>query len=114
MISASFIFYKKQYDDDFYSLDALIAEIAKQTTGYLGEDTWENTSTGQYCNVYYWQNMDGLNQLMQHPKHLEAKSKQANWLTGYQIYVAEILRAYGNNSFKHPSQMLAMGRHEAC
>lgn len=103
MYSATFIFDKKQFDDTFYELDNAIAEIAKQTEGYLGEESWENTETGRICNVYYWQDLKSLQVLMNHPKHLEAKSKQANWLNSYQIIIAEVIRAYGDGSIAHPT-----------
>jgi heme-degrading monooxygenase HmoA len=103
MYSATFIFDKKQYDDAFYALDKAIAEVAKQTEGYLGEESWENTETGRVCNVYYWRDLQSLQALMNHPKHLEAKAKQANWLNGYQIVIAEVIRAYGDGSIVHPA-----------
>ncbi len=103
MYTATFIFDKKQFDDAFYTLDAIIAEIAKQTVGYIGEEAWENPATGRVCNVYYWQTMEGLHALMQHPKHLEAKYKQANWLAGYQVFIAQVQRAYGDGSIAHPT-----------
>ena len=103
MYTATFIFDKKQFDDAFYRLDAIIAEIAKQTEGYIGEEAWENSETGRVCNVYYWQTMEGLQALMQHPKHQEAKAKQANWLAGYQVYIAQVQRAYGDGSIAHPT-----------
>jgi hypothetical protein len=40
---------------------------------------------------------------MRHPKHLEAKAKQANWLNGYQIIIAEVIRAYGDGAIAHPT-----------
>ncbi len=107
MYTATFIFDKKQFDDEFYALDASIAAIAKQTTGYIGEEAWENPQTGRVCNVYYWHSMQGLQELMQHPKHLEAKAKQSNWLDGYQVYIAEVIRAYGDGLIAHPSTQLA-------
>lgn len=76
MYSATFIFDKRQFDAEFYALDEVIAEIAKKTLGYIGEESWENPNTGRLCNVYYWQSMDGLQELMHHPKHLEAKASQ--------------------------------------
>ena len=106
MISATFIFDKKQFDEEFYLLDQEIAEIAKNSTGYLGEESWESAETGRIANVYYWQSMEALQALMQHPKHIEAKAKQAKWLSGYQIVIAEVLRAYGDNTFAHPAQLL--------
>ena len=52
MYSATFIFDKKQYDDAFYALDAAIAEAAKQTDGYVGEESWQNAETGRV--QYVW------------------------------------------------------------
>lgn len=103
MYSATFIFDKKQYDDAFYALDNAIAAAAKEAAGYLGEESWENVETGRVCNVYYWQDLKSLQTLMNNPKHLEAKSKQANWLSGYQIVIAEVIRAYGDGSIAHPT-----------
>lgn len=103
MYSATFIFDKKQYDDEFYALDQIIAQAAKETDGYLGEESWENSETGRVCNVYYWSDLACLQALMNHPKHLEAKAQQANWLNGYQIVIAEVIRAYGDGSIAHPA-----------
>ena len=55
------------------------------------------------CNVYYWQDLKSLQALMQHPKHFEAKTQQANWLNGYQVVIAEVIRAYGDGSIAHPA-----------
>ena len=103
MYSATFIFDKKQFDEEFYRLDQAIAEIAKQTSGYLGEEAWEHPETGRVSNVYYWQTMDGLHELMKHPKHLEAKTAQSNWLKGYQVIISQVLRAYGDGAISHPT-----------
>jgi heme-degrading monooxygenase HmoA len=103
MYAATFIFDKKQYDDEFYKLDAVIAQAAKQTDGYLGEESWQNADTGRVCNVYYWRDLQSLQNLMSHPKHLEAKALQANWLSGYQIVVSEVIRAYGDGCIAHPT-----------
>jgi heme-degrading monooxygenase HmoA len=103
MYSATFIFDKKQYDDEFYRLDESIAAVAKQTTGYIGEEAWENPETGRVSNVYYWESMEGLQELMRHPKHIEAKEKQSNWLDGYQVIISQVVRAYGDGAFAHPT-----------
>jgi heme-degrading monooxygenase HmoA len=97
LFSSTFIFAKKQYDEAFYKLDAIIAEVAKNTPGYLGEESWENTTTGLVSNVYYWESLEALQQLMQHPSHLEAKQKQANWLNGYRVEIAQIIQSYGDS-----------------
>ena len=52
MYSATFIFAKGDWDDEFNRLDESIAQIAKSTPGYSGEESWENTKTGLVSNVY--------------------------------------------------------------
>ena len=80
MYSSTFIFAKKQYDDNFHRLDQEIAAVAKSIPGYVGEETWENADTGLISNVYYWTSLEALQQLVQHPRHLEAKAGQGQWL----------------------------------
>ena len=95
MFSSTFIFGKKQFDEEFFELDEIIAEIAKSIPGYLGEETWENPKTGLISNIYYWETLEALNQLIKHPKHQEAKSKQAQWLDGYRVVISEVKQEYG-------------------
>ena len=109
MYSATFIFDKKQYDEEFYKLDNAIADIAKNSTGYLGEEAWENPETGRISNVYYWENMDGLQELMKSPKHLEAKAAQSKWLNGYQVIISQVVRAYSDGAFLHPASSFKNG-----
>lgn len=97
MFSSTYIFSKRQFDDEFHRLDEAIAQAARDTPGYLGEEAWENSSTGLISTVYYWESLEALQLLMKHPKHLEAKSKQANWLAGYQVVIAEVIRIYGDD-----------------
>jgi heme-degrading monooxygenase HmoA len=102
MYSSTFIFAKKQFDDEFHRLDQAIADVAKSIPGYLGEEAWENSSTGLVSNVYYWESLESLQALMQHPKHLEAKAAESKWLDGYQIVISQILRTYGDAKLCHP------------
>lgn len=101
MFSSTFIFAKGSFDDAFHRLDQEIAEMAKSIPGYLGEETWDNLRTGLTSNVYYWDSMEALQQLVSHPRHLEAKSKQANWLAGYQVVISQVLRTYGDKKLDH-------------
>lgn len=103
MYSSTFIFVKGQYDEEFYRLDEAIAEAAKQIPGYLGEESWTNQATGLISNVYYWESLEALQALMNHPKHIEAKRLQSKWLNGYQIIVSEVIRAYGDGKLSHPA-----------
>ena len=93
--SSTFIFAKKQFDDEFHRLDQAIAAAARALPGYLGEEAWENPATGLVSNVYYWSSLDDLRQLMSHPSHLKAKAAQANWLAGYRVVIAQVMRTYG-------------------
>jgi heme-degrading monooxygenase HmoA len=100
MYSSTFIFAKADWDEEFHQLDAEIAQAAKSTPGYLGEETWENTATGLISNVYYWESLEALQALMHHPTHLQAKSRQAQWLAGYQVVISQVLRTYGDSRLK--------------
>ena len=93
--SSTFIFAKRQYDDDFHRLDQAIAAAAKNLPGYLGEESWDNAATGLVSNVYYWSSLEALQALMSHPTHLQAKAAQANWLAGYRVVIAKVMHAYG-------------------
>ena len=101
MYTATFIFAKGTFDDAFHRLDQEIAEMAKSIPGYLGEESWENATTGLVSNVYYWESLEALQQLMSHPKHLEAKARQGDWLAGYQVVISEVLRMYGDSKLGH-------------
>lgn len=106
MYSATFIFKTRHFDDAFQQLDQAIAQAAREIAGYLGEEAWENPATGQVANVYYWDTLESLQQLMQHPQHLQAKAAQAQWLDGYQVVIAEVLRAWGDGAIVHPTSVL--------
>jgi heme-degrading monooxygenase HmoA len=97
MYSSTFTFSPGQFDEAFHRLDAEISAFAKSIPGYLGEETWENTTTGLVSNVYYWETLEALQQLTQHPTHMLAKSRQSNWLDGYQIVISQVLRIYGDS-----------------
>lgn len=101
MYSSTFIFAKKQFDDVFHRLDQEIAAMAKAIPGYLGEETWENGEAGLVSNVYYWESLEALQQLVKHPRHLEAKAAQDKWLDGYQVIISQVLRRYGDSKLNH-------------
>ena len=96
MYSSTFIFAKRQFDDEFHRLDEQIAAAARATPGYLGEEAWENPSNGLVSNVYYWESLEALQVLTKDPRHLATKSKQANWLDGYQVVISQVLKTYGD------------------
>lgn len=96
MYTSTFTFAPGTYDTEFHRLDVLIAEAAKEIPGYLGEESWENAATGLVSNVYYWDSLGALQQLMRHPRHLEAKAAQSRWLKGYQVVISQVLKTYGD------------------
>jgi heme-degrading monooxygenase HmoA len=97
MYTSTFTFATKQFDDAFHRLDQEIAAMARAIPGYLGEETWENPATGLVSNVYYWESLEALQQLVQHPRHQDAKRAQGNWLAGYQVVISQVLRMYGDD-----------------
>ena len=102
MYSSTFTFAKGEFDADFHALDDAIAQAARAIPGYLGEEAWENAATGLVSNVYYWETLEALEQLMNLPRHREAKQTQSRWLDGYHVVVAEVIGSHGNNKIPHP------------
>lgn len=102
MYSATFTFAQGEYDDQFHQLDQAIAQVAHSIPGYLGEEAWENPSAGLVSNVYYWDTLEALQQLMDHPDHLEAKRKHMKWINGYHVVIAQVLRSHGDGGIAHP------------
>lgn len=107
MYSATFIFDTRQFDDEFHRLDALIAAAAKETSGYLGEEAWEDPKSGRVANVYYWESEAGLKELIDHPSHRQAKSRYSEWIGGYQVVISEVIRSYGDRKIAHPSSAVS-------
>jgi heme-degrading monooxygenase HmoA len=100
MFSSTFTFVPGQFDETFHRFDKEIAAFAKSIPGYLGDETWENQTNGLVSNVYYWETLEALQQLTEHPTHLLAKSSQGKWLDGYQIVISQVLRVYGDSRLK--------------
>ena len=100
--TSTFTFAKGQFDDEFHVLDKAIAEVARSVPGYLGEESWENPTAGLLCNVYYWETMDALHELMKHPTHIDAKQRQSHWLDGYHVVIAQVVGSYGDGGISHP------------
>jgi heme-degrading monooxygenase HmoA len=73
MYSSTFTFAKRAFDDEFHALDSVIAQVARSNPGYLGEESWANATDGLISNVYYWETMESLQALMNHPAHIAAK-----------------------------------------
>lgn len=102
MYTSTFTFAKGEFNDEFHALDHAIAHMARSIPGYLGEESWESPSTGLVSNVYYWETMDALQSLIQHPAHIAAKQRQAHWLDGYQVVIARVVGCYGDGGIAHP------------
>jgi len=69
-------------------------------------DTWAKKlgrihQMGLFPTVYYWETLEALLALTQHPKHLAAKAAQGNWLDGYQVIISEIIKSYGDSKLIH-------------
>lgn len=100
MYSVSFMFEPSEYDEDFYQLDALIADVAQSLSGFVGKETWHGDA-GRVNSVYYWANLDDVKIFARHPKHIEAKRQYARWYKGFYIVISEIVKSYGDGNFAH-------------
>lgn len=105
--TSTFTFAWGEVGEEFHALDQRIADAAKSIPGYLGEEAWENTS-GLVSNVYYWDSMQALQALMAHPAHIEAKRRQAEWLKGYHVVIAQVQGSYGDGGITHPLAQVRM------
>ncbi len=43
-----------------------------------------------------------LDALIAHPKHIEAKQRYSEWLSGYQVVISQVMRTYGDKTLQHP------------
>lgn len=102
MYMSTFTFATGEFDDEFHALDHAVSEVARSISGYLGEESWENHATGLVSNVYYWTTMEALQELMAHPAHIAAKQRQARWLKGYQVVIAQVVLCHGDGGIPHP------------
>jgi heme-degrading monooxygenase HmoA len=104
MYSASFIWEPGEYDADFHRLNGLIDEVARALPGFLGSESWQSADGTRRNAVYYWTDLESLQEFSSHPTHLEAKRQYDRWYRGYHIVVAQVIRAYGDGAFPHITQ----------
>ena len=101
MYASTFVFASHQLDDAFHALYAQITEVAQGLEGFRGAESWESPQTGLVSKVFYWDTLDALQQLMVHPTHLRAKAAHEQWLSGYQVVIAKVMRVYGDTRLDH-------------
>lgn len=106
MVSATFIFKKGTYDDEFFRLDESIERANQANPEYLGKDSWENPSKGLTCVVYYYQSMKGVTDLKNIRDHKTAKANYQRWYDGYHVVLSEITGSYGDGTIEHPTPAL--------
>lgn len=56
----------------------------------------------QWVNVHDGESKDALQVLIRHPARISAKERLAQWLNGYQVVLAEVVRVYGDGGIAHP------------
>ncbi|EEC7408106.1 hypothetical protein D4L89_RS22825 [Escherichia coli] len=97
----SFIFKKKEYDEEFYQLDALIEKHTQSIDGYIGMETYTDAASDKIINTYYWKNREAMDLMINNFQHRQAKEKSHKWLSGYQTIIAEIKGCH-NVNIQHP------------
>jgi heme-degrading monooxygenase HmoA len=101
MYSVAFMWEPGTYDTEFETLDAIIESIAVSIPGYKGVDLWRSDDGKRRNTTYYWDNLESLKILSNHPTHLEAKRRYAQWYNGYHVVISQVIRSYGDQSFPH-------------
>lgn len=99
VIISSFIFTPGNYDQEFYELDAAIADIAKQIPGFLDSTSWVSKDGKHQNSTYYWESMEALMVFVKDPKHQQAKQQYARWYQGYKVEISEKLSTYGDGNY---------------
>ncbi|MFK4759828.1 antibiotic biosynthesis monooxygenase family protein [Microbacterium sp. ZW T5_45] len=97
MYTSTFIFRSTGYDDEFHTRNDEIAERARAIPGFLGEEEWGNDRTGLHSEVYYWESLDALHQLIGMDAHRDAKGRRERWIDSYRVVIAEVLSTYGDD-----------------
>ena len=101
MISAAFIFQDKNLNEEFFELDALIEQAARDNPGFVGKENWLSHDGSRRNSTYYWTDKTALSEFSRHPKHLEAKHRYKEWYKGFHVVISEVTKSYGDNHFKH-------------
>lgn len=102
MYLSSFIFEKREYDDEFYALDGEIEKLARAQPGFIGMESFTDAATGRLLNNYYWQDQASMDALIFGAAHLHAKRESGKWIAGYQTVIARIEGAHNINLPDHP------------
>lgn len=74
----SFIFEKKEYDEEFYQLDGWIERYTQSIDGYIGMESYTDAASGRMINNYYWQTRESMELLINNLQHQQAKSQSHN------------------------------------
>ena len=97
MICCQFIFKPGTYDEDFYRLDAQIAEYARSLPGFDRVEKWVSVDGSVTNAIYYFADRDSVSQLARFSPHQEAKEQVARWYDGYRIVISEVTATYGDD-----------------
>lgn len=94
--SSTFIFETGTLTDEFHRIDDEIAQRARRIPGFLGEEAWHNANTGLHAEVYYWESMTALRELVGMDTHQLAKVRHDEWLGRYRVVISEVQSVYGD------------------
>jgi heme-degrading monooxygenase HmoA len=101
MYMIAFLFHPGEYDETFHNLNAQIDQVALETPGYIGQESWKSADGTKVNATYYWDNLENLQAFSRDPIHLEAKRQYARWYNGYQIVISEVIRSFGDGRYDH-------------
>jgi heme-degrading monooxygenase HmoA len=88
-ISSVFHYYLSDNLEGYQEYDELTIELAKQTPGYLGYESFKHEGRGSF--ISYWKDMEAVRLWAANPIHIEAKKKgKASWYRYYHSVIAEV------------------------
>ena len=98
MLSAAFIFTEGKLDDEFFRLDGLIEQAAKETDGFIGKDSWVDPKSNRRNSTYFWRDDTALKAFSRNELHLEAKRQYQKWYEGFHVIISRVEKTYGDGA----------------
>lgn len=95
-IASIFHYYLSDNIDGYDEYDDLTLELAKNSPGYLGYESFKHDGRGSF--ISYWKDMDSVNTWAGNPIHKKAKERgKKSWYKYYHSEIATVNRFHSKS-----------------
>ena len=95
-IASIFHYYLSDNIDGYEEYDDLTLELAKNSPGYLGYESFKHDGRGSF--ISYWKDMDSVNAWARNPIHIKAKELgKKSWYKYYHSEIATVNRFHSKS-----------------